>query len=51
MRKFGYETKRMHIIISKKDYEKLQKIAEHKMTNISNIVREAIAEFLKCKET
>jgi predicted transcriptional regulator len=50
MRKFEHPTKRMHIIISKKDYEKLQKIAENRMTNISNIVREAIAEFL-IKET
>lgn len=46
MRKFEYPVKRMHIIISTQDYDRLQKIANCRMTNVSNIVREAIAEFL-----
>jgi predicted transcriptional regulator len=46
MRKFEYPIKRMHIIVSKQDYEKLQKIADDRMTNVSNVVRDVIADFL-----
>ena len=50
MRKFEHPTKRMHIIISEKDYQRLQKLAESKMTNISNIVRDMISLCLYCEE-
>lgn len=50
MRKFQYPIKRIHIIISEKDYMKLQKLAEKNMTNVSNIVREVISVFLKSVE-
>ncbi len=50
MRKFEYPTKRMHIIISEKDYQRLQKLADSKMTNISNIVRDMISLCLYCEE-
>ena len=50
MRKFEIPTKRMHIIISLSDYEKLQKIAEKKMTNVSNIIRDMISLYLYCEE-
>jgi len=50
MRKFEIPTKRMHIIISLSDYEKLQQLAAKNMTNVSNIVRELISVFLKSVE-
>lgn len=50
MRKFEQPTKRMHIIISVSDYEKLQKLAEKNMTNVSNIVRKMISVCLESEE-
>jgi predicted transcriptional regulator len=50
MRKFEIPTKRMHLIISETDYKRLQKLAENKMTNVSNIVREILSDFLDAEE-
>jgi hypothetical protein len=50
MRKFEQSIKRMHIIISEKDYKRLQDVAQSKMTNVSNIVREILSDFLDAEE-
>jgi len=47
MRKLDVYTERLYLFISKEQKEKLEKIANKKVLKISEIVRNAIDEFLK----